>query len=50
MLKSKAAPNNGMHPTRDTTAVKFLQWPWRAGDAERWAGYFQMGALKHESL
>jgi hypothetical protein len=28
-------PNNGMHPTRDTTVVIFQQWGLRAGDAGR---------------
>ena len=30
-----AHPNKPMHPTRDTTAVKFLQWLGRAGDWRR---------------
>lgn len=29
-------PNNGMHPTCDTAAVKFLQWLGRAVDAGRY--------------
>ena len=30
-------PNNGMHPTADTTDFKFLQSLGAAGDAGRWA-------------
>ncbi len=32
-----ARSNNGMHSTRDPTALKFLQWLGRAGDAWRYA-------------
>ena len=32
-----APPNNGMHPTADTTALKFLQRCGAAGDAGRYA-------------
>jgi hypothetical protein len=30
-------PNNGMHPTADTTAFKYLQRHGAAGDAGRYA-------------
>ena len=36
-VSSNATPNNGMHPTADTTAVKFLQSCGAAGDAGRQA-------------
>ena len=29
-------PNTGLHPTADTTALKFLQWLGAAGDAGRY--------------
>jgi hypothetical protein len=32
----EAQSNNGMHPTADTQAVKFLQSLGAAGDAERY--------------
>ena len=31
-----APPNNGMHPTADTTVVKFSEWLGAAGDAGRY--------------
>ena len=34
---SGAAPNNGMHPTADTTALIYFQRPGAAGDAGRYA-------------
>jgi hypothetical protein len=36
-ITPEAAPNNGMHPTRDTPAVIYLQRLGRAGDAGRYA-------------
>ena len=35
MILGEAQPNNGMHPTRDTTALKLQRKLGRAGDAGR---------------
>jgi len=34
--ENNGAANNGMHPTRDTPAVSYLESGWRAGDAGRY--------------
>ena len=34
-LGAESPPDNGMHPTANTTALKFLQWLEAAGDAGR---------------
>ena len=42
---SKVASNNGMHPTDDTTAVKFIQSLGAAGDAGRYASLCDEGLI-----
>jgi hypothetical protein len=43
-------PNNGLHPTRNTLALIFLQRCWRAGDAGRYAAKVERFAVTVSNL